>query len=116
MTDHDSPPPEILPRRWRPSLIWLVPGIAAFTGLFLLLQLWMSAGPEVSITFQTASGLQAGKTEVKYKDVTVGLVKSIVLSPDSQRVLVTVSLMSYCTPRRPDQPSSSTEPELEVSG
>lgn len=93
MTDHDSPPPEILPRRWRPSLIWLVPGIAAFTGLFLLIQLWMSAGPEVSITFQTASGLQAGKTEVKYKDVTVGLVKSIVLSPDSQRVLVTVSLM-----------------------
>lgn len=93
MTDHDSPPPEILPRRWRPSLIWLVPGIAAFTGLFLLMQLWMSAGPEVSITFQTASGLQAGKTEVKYKDVTVGLVKSIVLSPDSQRVLVTVSLM-----------------------
>ena len=93
MTDHDSPSPEILPRRWRPSLIWLVPGIAAFTGLFLLIQLWMSAGPEVSITFQTASGLQAGKTEVKYKDVTVGLVKSIVLSPDSQRVLVTVSLM-----------------------
>lgn len=93
MTDHDSPPPEILPRRWRPSFIWLVPGIAAFTGLFLLMQLWMSAGPEVSITFQTASGLQAGKTEVKYKDVTVGLVKSIVLSPDSQRVLVTVSLM-----------------------
>jgi len=93
MTDHDSPSPEILPRRWRPSLIWLVPGIAAFTGLFLLIQLWMSAGPEVSITFQTASGLQAGKTEVKYKDVTVGLVKSIVLSPDSQRVLVTVALM-----------------------
>ena len=93
MTDHDSSPPEILPRRWRPSLIWLVPGIAAFTGLFLLMQLWMSAGPEVSITFQTASGLQAGKTEVKYKDVTVGLVKSIVLSPDSQRVLVTVALM-----------------------
>lgn len=93
MTDHDLPSPEILPRRWRPSLIWLVPGIAAFTGLFLLIQLWMSAGPEVSITFQTASGLQAGKTEVKYKDVTVGLVKSIVLSPDSQRVLVTVSLM-----------------------
>lgn len=93
MTDHDSPSPEILPRRWRPSLIWLVPGIASFTGLFLLIQLWMSAGPEVSITFQTASGLQAGKTEVKYKDVTVGLVKSIVLSPDSQRVLVTVALM-----------------------
>ncbi|RJT12884.1 intermembrane transport protein PqiB [Rahnella inusitata] len=93
MSDYDSPPPEVIPRRLRPSLIWLVPAAAALTGLFLLLQLWASSGPEVSITFQTASGLQAGKTEVKYKDVTVGLVKSIVLSPDSQRVLVTVSLM-----------------------
>ena len=93
MSDYDSPPPEVIPQRLRPSLIWLVPAAAALTGLFLLLQLWASSGPEVSITFQTASGLQAGKTEVKYKDVTVGLVKSIVLSPDSQRVLVTVSLM-----------------------
>ena len=93
MSDYDSPPPEVIPRRLRPSLIWLVPAAAALTGLFLLLQLWASSGPEVSITFQTASGLQAGKTEVKYKDVTVGLVRSIVLSPDSQRVLVTVSLM-----------------------
>lgn len=93
MTDFDSPPPDIIPRRLRPSLIWLVPAAAALIGLFLLIQLLASSGPEISITFQTASGLQAGKTEVKYKDVTIGLVKSIVLSPDSQRVLVTVSLM-----------------------
>jgi paraquat-inducible protein B len=93
MSEHVSPAPEITPRRWRPSLVWLVPGAAAVIGLFLFFQMWASAGPEISITFQTASGLQAGKTEVKYKDVTVGLVKSITLSPDSQRVLVTVSLM-----------------------
>ncbi|MFU2319097.1 intermembrane transport protein PqiB [Rahnella sp. PCH160] len=93
MTEHISPPPEITPRRWRPSLVWVVPVAAAVIGLFLFFQLWASAGPEISITFQTASGLQAGKTEVKYKDVTIGLVKSIILSPDSQRVLVTVSLM-----------------------
>src|SRR5688572_5676628 len=93
MTEHASPPPDIVPRRFRPSLIWLVPAIAASVGLFLLLQVWADTGPEISITFQTASGLEAGKTEVKYKDVTVGRVKSISLSPDSRRVLVTVSLM-----------------------
>lgn len=93
MTEFAPPPPEISPRRFRPSLIWLVPAIAAATGLFLLFSVWASSGPEISITFQTASGLQAGKTEVRYKDVTVGRVKSITLSPDSQRVLVTVSLM-----------------------
>lgn len=83
MSEHVSPAPEITPRRWRPSLVWLVPVTAAVIGLFLFLQMWTSAGPEISITFQTASGLQAGKTEVKYKDVTVGLVKSITLSQDS---------------------------------
>lgn len=93
MTEHASPPPDIVPRRFRPSLIWLVPAIAASVGLFLLLQVWADTGPEISITFQTASGLEAGKTEVKYKDVTVGRVKSISLCPDSRRVLVTVSLM-----------------------
>ncbi|PKE29520.1 mammalian cell entry protein [Rahnella sp. AA] len=93
MSENVSPAPEITPRRWRPSLVWLVPATAAVIGLFLFLQMWASAGPEISITFQTASGLQAGKTEVKYKDVTVGLVKTITLSPDGHRVLVTVSLM-----------------------
>jgi len=93
MSENVSPAPEITPRLWRPSLVWLVPAAAAVIGLFLFLQMWASAGPEISITFQTASGLQAGKTEVKYKDVTVGLVKTITLSPDGHRVLVTVSLM-----------------------
>ncbi|GAB2933035.1 PqiB family protein [Hafnia psychrotolerans] len=93
MNKYDALSPEVLPRHLRLSMIWLVPAIAALIGLSLLIQLWAASGPEISITFQTASGLQAGKTEVKYKDVTIGLVKSIVLSPGSQHVLVTVSLM-----------------------
>ena len=93
MTEPVSIVPDIAPRRFRPSPIWLVPAIAAAIGLFLLLHVWADTGPEITITFDTASGLEAGKTEVKYKDVTVGLVKSISLSPDSRRVLVSVSLM-----------------------
>lgn len=78
-------------RRW-PSPIWLVPVIALLIGASMLLHAWLAAGPEIAITFQTATGLEPGKTAVKYKDVTVGVVKDIQLRGDDSQVLVTVSL------------------------
>lgn len=78
-------------RRW-PSPIWLVPVIALLIGASMLLHAWLAAGPEIAITFQTATGLEPGKTAVKYKDVTVGIVKDIQLRGDDSQVLVTVSL------------------------
>lgn len=78
-------------RRW-PSPIWLVPVIALLIGASMLLHAWLAAGPEIAIAFQTATGLEPGKTAVKYKDVTVGIVKDIQLRGDDSQVLVTVSL------------------------
>lgn len=79
-------------RRWRLPLIWLVPAAAALIGLSMLVHAWLSAGPEITIAFRTAAGLEAGKTPIKYKGVTVGGVKSIALSDDGSLVIVTVSL------------------------
>ncbi|WP_405082112.1 intermembrane transport protein PqiB [Pectobacterium versatile] len=62
------------------------------TGLAMLIQTWSDTGPEIVISFQSASGLEAGRTVVKYKDVAIGSVKDISLSQDSQQVLVTVQL------------------------
>ncbi|GAB7216104.1 hypothetical protein OS42_27150 [Dickeya oryzae] len=58
----------------------------------MVIQARLSVGPEVVIAFRSAAGLEAGKTAVKYKDVNVGLVKEITLSPDNTQVLVRVSL------------------------
>ncbi|MCB4361614.1 PqiB family protein [Quatrionicoccus australiensis] len=92
----ETPPqpgkPGILERRRFPSLIWLVPLVAALIGLSMLVHAWLSAGPEITIAFQAATGLDAGKTPVKYKDVTVGLVSRISLSEDGSHVLVAVSM------------------------
>ncbi len=79
-------------RRWRLPLVWLVPAAAALIGLSMLAHAWLSAGPEITIAFRTAAGLEAGKTPVKFKDVTVGQVKAIALSGDGSHVLVTVAL------------------------
>lgn len=83
--------PGVIRRRW-PSPIWLVPVIALLIGASMLLHAWLAAGPEIAISFQTATGLEPGKTAVKYKDVTVGVVKDIQLRGDDPQVLVTVSL------------------------
>ncbi len=58
----------------------------------MLVQAWMMKGPVINITFHTASGLEEGKTLVKYKDVTVGTVTTITLSEDGSRVAATVAL------------------------
>jgi paraquat-inducible protein B len=52
----------------------------------------MQRGPEITIIFSTAEGLEAGKTKVKYKEVDIGTVQSIMLSEDRSQVLVSVQL------------------------
>ncbi|MEC5343470.1 MlaD family protein [Brenneria populi] len=84
--------PSVARRRWRLSPIWLVPGIALLIGAAMLINSWLASGPELTLSFQTAAGLEAGKTAVKYKDVTVGIVKAIKLNADSSRVMVRVQL------------------------
>jgi len=82
------PPARRAPRRV--SWIWLVPAVAALAGLLLVLQVWLNAGPTATIYFQTAEGLEAGKTQVRYKEVTVGLVERVALNPERSGVVVTI--------------------------
>ncbi|MBP2856381.1 MCE family protein [Dickeya oryzae] len=78
--------------RWRTAVIWLLPVVALVIAVSMVIQARLSVGPEVVIAFRSATGLEAGKTAVKYKDVNVGLVKEITLSPDNTQVLVRVSI------------------------
>jgi paraquat-inducible protein B len=90
--DVDVPDPRIESRRWTPSLIWLVPLTAAVVGLILLINTLRAEGPRITISFQTAAGLEAGRTLVKYRNVTIGHVTAIDLSADRTSVLVTADL------------------------
>ncbi|AIO42335.1 MCE family protein [Burkholderia sp. AU19243] len=93
---HDAPrPPDpaiSTKSGWLPSLVWLVPLIAALIGIGLVIKSVRERGPEISISFHSAEGLEPGKTQVKYKDVEIGMVKTIKLSKDLSRVLVQVQL------------------------
>jgi paraquat-inducible protein B len=89
----ELPTPRVLRRRWVPSLIWLVPLTAVVIGATLVVNAWRTAGPRVTISFQTAQGLEVGKTLVKYRNVTIGHVTAISLSSDHNRVWVSVDLL-----------------------
>ncbi|EJL80350.1 intermembrane transport protein PqiB [Variovorax sp. Varisp85] len=102
MSEEDQPqdkptPPPALPRprvvrrrEWLPSLIWLIPIVAALVGITLVARILLERGPEVVLTFKTAEGLEAGKTAVKYKDVQIGLVTHLRLARDRSHVRVLV--------------------------
>jgi paraquat-inducible protein B len=75
------------------SIIWLIPIVAAIIGGWLVYKALSEKGPEITITFKSAEGLEAGKTKLKYKDVEIGLVDSISLSKDLASVIVKAKLV-----------------------
>ncbi|ANN67657.1 intermembrane transport protein PqiB [Bordetella bronchialis] len=85
--------PEVIRRKRRISWIWLVPFVAAVAGLSLVARTWFESGPTITITFKTAEGLEVGKTQVRYKDVNIGTVRSIRLSEDRSNVIVKAELV-----------------------
>ncbi|PLZ03301.1 mammalian cell entry protein [Burkholderia sp. WAC0059] len=93
------PAPDIVPpRRWLPSLVWIVPLLAALVGVALVVESIAKRGPVITISFSSAEGIEPGKTQVKYKDVNIGSVRSVKLSPDLSHVLVRVELTKDAEP------------------
>ncbi|MCD4487277.1 MlaD family protein [Chromobacterium vaccinii] len=94
-----NPPEPDLPQavpvrrgRWAPSLVWLIPVVAALIGGWLAVHAVLSRGPIITISFQNAEGIEAGKTRIKYKDVEIGEVTSVQLSPNRQAIVATAQL------------------------
>ena len=86
------PPPPATVRRPVFSLVWLIPLIAAIIAGYLGYRTLIEQGPLMTLTFDTAEGLAAGQTQVKYKAVALGTVESIDLSPDNSHVAVKVRM------------------------
>jgi paraquat-inducible protein B len=79
-------------RRWNVSLVWLLPAVAVAVGASLLVRTVFLIGPKIDIEFASADGVEAGKTEVRYKEVVIGKVQSVSLRDDRTRVVVGVQL------------------------
>jgi paraquat-inducible protein B len=87
-------PVALAARRWQWAswVIWLIPILAVITTTLIIVHTTLERGDTITIEFKSAEGLDAGKTKIKYKDVDIGDVQTISLSPDRQKVIVTAQL------------------------
>nr|WP_320192851.1 MlaD family protein [uncultured Desulfobacter sp.] len=74
------------------SLVWIVPIVALVVGAGLVYKTITEKGPAIEILFESAEGLEAGKTKIKYKDVDIGKVKDVTLTHDLKGVKVSAAL------------------------
>ena len=85
-------------RRRRIPLIWIIPLLTGLIAAWLAWDTFSKRGPTIVISFETAAGLTAGQSQLKYKNVVMGTVKTITVSPDFARVLVTVETVREAEP------------------
>ena len=90
-------------RKSRLSLIWAIPVVTVIIGAWLAWRTISQRGPLITITFETAEGLQANQSHVRHKDVDMGVVQKVSLTPDLKRVQVTVRMNSEAEPLLTDQ-------------
>jgi paraquat-inducible protein B len=79
-------------KRTRLSFVWLIPIVAAIAGIWVAATQILGEGPEITIVFQSAEGLEAGKTKIEYDGVEVGTLTALRLSDDHQRVIATAEM------------------------
>ncbi len=80
------------PRRTRLSVIWIIPILAAVVAIGIAVQRIVTEGPTITVVFKSAEGIEAGKTFVKYKDVTIGHVTKVELADTYGNVEVTAKI------------------------
>ncbi len=74
------------------SIFWVIPLVALMVGVWMTGKAYIDRGPLVTIEFKNAAGVIAKKTRVRMHDVEIGVVESVVLSDDLERVIVKARL------------------------
>ena len=72
--------------------IWLIPIATVLVAAYLVWHEFNARGPLIEVTFRTAEGLTAGQSQLRFRDVTVGKVETIGLTPDHEKVVVGIRM------------------------
>src|SRR6202049_1634182 len=78
-------------RSRRISVIWVRPLVAVASGAYLAWDTLSKEGPTIKISFDSGEGLQAGQSQLKFKEIVFGTVKSRELAPDKTHVIINVA-------------------------
>ena len=89
--------------RRRIPLVWIVPILTVLIAAWLAWDTFSKRGPVITVAFDTAAGLTAGQSQLKYRNVVMGTVKSITIPPDLSKVLVTIETVKEAEPLLTDK-------------
>src|SRR5262245_21914747 len=88
----DRAPQAAIRKRRGLSVVWLVPLVAGGIAIWLAVVTLREQGPTITISFDTAEGLEAGKTKVRYKDVEIGTIAEVRLNDDLQGIVAVAKM------------------------
>ena len=74
------------------SIIWFIPLLALIIGGWMIYQQWQNQGVIVTVSFEGAEGLEAGKTKVKSRNVDIGLLTTVGFNEDRTRIIATIEI------------------------
>ncbi len=84
------------------SPVWVIPVIAALIGGWLVFKSAVKDDVFVEVLFESASGIEAGKTPVKLRNVKVGEVTEVKFTEDLSEVVVVMELTGVSLERLTD--------------
>lgn len=93
MSDQQPPKATIVEHKGI-SAVWLIPMIALIFGVWLVIKSVSERGTYITVQFENASGIVAGKTQVRYKGLPAGVVTSVNISDDLQSVIAEIEMAS----------------------
>jgi len=70
--------------------VWVIPIVALLVGGYMVFKNALKDNTRIVVTFKDASGVEAGKTLVKLRDIVIGKVKAVDVSADLAKITVTM--------------------------
>ena len=77
-------------RSWRDrvSIVWVLPILAVLISLAVFWRNYADRGPLIEVTFDNAAGVRADETQLRYRDVVVGMVEAVTFTDDLRQVVI----------------------------
>ena len=117
MTDRDLPTPQPMPKSTGFSWVWVMPVLAVVVALGMVWQTYANRGPLITVTFPTASGIEAGQTPLRFRELDVGTVENVTFSEGLAAIEVHIRLDKEIAPYVDDEAEFwLVEPQVTARG
>lgn len=80
------------------SIVWVIPLLALAIALGVAWQSYNDRGPLIEIVFENGAGIAERETDLRYRDISVGVVEDVEFTDDLSAVVVSVRLDKTVAP------------------